>query len=800
MKKLFLLLALCAIFLTGYSQREKFSEVKILVQRESLGNLAKLGIPVDDGVFHKEGYWQTVLSVKDLRKITDAGFPVEIIHDDYSAYIENRNQQWLKDNKEFKKSRVNLPNSPTVSGYQVPDHFGLGSMGGFYTLSEVLSELDSMVMLYPNLITAKQPVSTQTTIEGRPIYFVKISKNPNTSESEPKVFYNGLTHAREGAGMQQLIFYMWYLLENYATDPEVKYLVDNLELYFIPVMNPDGYEFNHSSYPIGGGPWRKNRRDNGNGERGVDLNRNYGYEWGYDDTGSSPFPADETFRGTGPFSEPETQIIRDFCTQIHFSEALNYHTYGDLFLFPWSYIIQYPVYADSSIFMNFSDIMTRQNRYSNGVAGELLYTTNGDINDWLYGEQTLKPKVYGYTPETGTDNDGFWPNPDRIIPICQENMYQNLMMAHLALKYAETKDIQPSIVSERQSSFKFELQRYGLSAPANYTVSIAAMDTTQITQIGPPKFFMNPAQFQIYTDSITYTLSPDLAVGSEFKYILKLSNGNYLFMDTVTKYFGPKLIAFQDSCNEFTKWTSPKWNVTTASYYSPTGSITDSPTGNYSNNADVSVTSWDQIDLKDSPVAVINYWTKWDVERQFDYVEVLVSSDNGIHYTPQQGRYTKIGSPNQDPGKPVYDGKQRLWKNEEIVLSGYTNKDIKVRFRLKSDPSGSGDGYYFDDFSVSIIDMTGVGVNETGLLEPYLAAPVPNPASEIVTISYRVPGNESARLELMDSRGIISRQYILEKSSGKLSLSVSDLSSGIYFYRIQGSFGTSEVKKLIVSR
>ena len=67
---------------------------------------------------------------------------------------------------------------------------------------------------------------------------------------------------------------MWYLLENYETDTEIKTLVDNTALYFIPIINPDGYIFNESTNPNGGGFWRKNRKDNGNDTFGVDLNRN----------------------------------------------------------------------------------------------------------------------------------------------------------------------------------------------------------------------------------------------------------------------------------------------------------------------------------------------------------------------------------------------------------------------------------------------------------------------------------------------------------------------------------------------
>jgi carboxypeptidase T len=784
--------------LAGFSQREKYSEVKIHIQQQDLAKIAKLGIPVDDGVYQKEGYWHTVISADDVQKIKDAGFGIDVIHEDHSGFIQKRNQDWLNENKSFDKGKIRQPESPTVSGYQVPAHFRLGSMGGFFTLQEVLNDLDSMKYYFPDLITSKQPVSSQLTIEGRPVYFVKISKNPNVAEQEPKILYDGLIHAREPEGMQNLIFYMWWLLENYGANAEATYLLDNLELYFIPVINADGYEYNHTIYPIGGGDWRKNRRDNGDGTFGVDLNRNWGYQWGYDDQGSSPYPGDDTYRGTGAFSEPETQIVRDFFNQIHFREAMNYHTFSDLFLFPWSYINDYT--PDSALFMNHSDIMTRQNRYSTGVSGELLYVVNGDMNDWAYGDQTSKPKVYSYTPETGNENDNFWPSPDRIIPLGQENMYQNLMMAHLALKYAETRDIQPSIVSDRQGYFKYQFERFGIEAPANYTVTLVPMDTTQIIQAGTPKTYMNPAMLHIFTDSIAYTLSPDLTAGTEFKYILKIDNGTYTFLDTVTKYFGPKLIVFEDNCDQFTKWTSAKWNITNSAYHSAPGSITDSPVGNYLNNTDVTVTTWDKIDLKDSPVAAISYWSKWYTERGFDYVQALVSSDNGLHYTPQKGRYTKIGSANEAAGKPVYDGRQATWVNEEILLTGYENKQITFRFDLVSDAAKAYDGYYFDDFVVTVIDMSGVGIDDAGKASIFISSPAPNPASSDVMIRYKIPGTLPAEFDLTDSRGIVVRALRVTENSGALHFSVNGLSSGIYFYRITGLFGASEVKKLVVVR
>jgi hypothetical protein len=200
---------------------------------------------------------------------------------------------------------------------------------------------------------------------------------------------------------------MSYLLDNYGTDSLVTFLVDNREFYFVPVNNPDGYEYNRQTDPNGGGMWRKNRHG-----QGIDLNRNWGYMWGYDDNGSSPYPSYETYRGSGPFSEPETQSLREFIDAQHFSIIMNFHTYGNYFLYPWGYINQYT--EDQPLFVQIGDSATAENGYADGCPWELLYNTNGESTDWQYGETVEKPRIFGFVMEIGGDFDGFWPDPSRI--------------------------------------------------------------------------------------------------------------------------------------------------------------------------------------------------------------------------------------------------------------------------------------------------------------------------------------------------------------------------------------------------
>jgi len=112
------------------------------------------------------------------------------------------------------------------------------------------------------------------------------------------------------------LYYMFWLVENYGTDPTATHIVNNRELFFVPLVNVDGYRYNITTNPDGGGFWRKNRSPNeGSDCVGTDPNRNYGADWG--GPGASASPCSDVYRGSGPFSEPCTQAVRDLVNEIN---------------------------------------------------------------------------------------------------------------------------------------------------------------------------------------------------------------------------------------------------------------------------------------------------------------------------------------------------------------------------------------------------------------------------------------------------------------------------------------------------
>ncbi|MBP2681808.1 MAG: putative carboxypeptidase, partial [Candidatus Krumholzibacteriota bacterium] len=263
------------------------------------------------------------------------------------------------------------------------------NLGLYHTYAEMRAALQTLDAAYPTLADFDSiGISTQ----GRRMYALKISDNVTTDEEEPEVLYMGNHHAREIMTVDIPLRFAQYLLANYGTDPDVTAMVNEREIYFIPMVNPDGHvyvELNHSGSSDYW--WRKNRRRNFDGSYGVDLNRNYGYMWGYDNIGSSPTTTAETYRGTGPFSEGETNTVRTFCQGREFVLGLSFHTYGEWFLWPWGYTSA--LCPDNALFAALADSLAPPG-YTAGPASQTLYVTNGDTDDWAYGETTEKPRMY----------------------------------------------------------------------------------------------------------------------------------------------------------------------------------------------------------------------------------------------------------------------------------------------------------------------------------------------------------------------------------------------------------------------
>ncbi|MFF3760824.1 M14 family zinc carboxypeptidase [Streptomyces sp. NPDC002185] len=261
-------------------------------------------------------------------------------------------------------------------------------------------------------------VSIGKTVKGQDILALKLTRGARRAEdgSKPATLYVSNQHAREWITPEMTRRLMHYYLDRYGKDERVTRIVDSTELWFVLSANPDGYDYTHAD--PANRQWRKNLRDNDGDGRigpadGVDLNRNFAYKWGYDNEGSSPDPADETFRGKAAMSEPETRALDAFQKRIGFAYGVNYHSAAQLLL----YGVGWQVATDTPDDVALRALAgTPQNSavpgYRPQVSSE-LYITNGEADGHaanVNGMQMFTPEMSTCATASRVDPNDAW-NP-----------------------------------------------------------------------------------------------------------------------------------------------------------------------------------------------------------------------------------------------------------------------------------------------------------------------------------------------------------------------------------------------------
>jgi hypothetical protein len=541
-------------------------------------------------------YVDIVTDQEEVNHLRSLGYQVEVVHEDLVA---------------FYRSRLDLTKD----------------MGGYHTYSEVIAVLDSMHMLYPSLTSSR--IDIGHSLEDSVIWAFKISDNPDVDEDEPEVFYNSLIHAREPAGMEVLLYFMWHLLDNYGSDPLATHLVDDRELWFVPVVNPEGYCYNEYQDPGGGGMWRKNRRNCGGGDWGVDLNRNFGYMWGYDDEGSSPYCWDETYRGSAAFSEPTTQAIRDFINSRNFVMSLDNHTYGEWLLYPWGY--DYIYTPDHNLFVAIAGSMAVFCGHVPATCWEAMYPVNGGSFDWEYGDTISKPKIIAISPEIGNDDDGFWPSPSRIPVLCQLMLEPNLLWAELA--------DHPHKILTPTSPVLAPMD----SVSPDYTVLWSHYDT------------LNPA------------------VAFELVEMTGFERTTY------------------DVESGYSDWTLNGFSVSATRSHSSSHSFYSGRGDGLSN----SVTGQNSMKVASGDTLIV--WCWYDIETNWDYAYVEISTDGGNTFFSIPGNITTNYDPHGNNRGNGITGSSSGWDQGKFYLNDYVGEEIFLRLHYVTDGYVNEEGFYADD-------------------------------------------------------------------------------------------------------
>mgnify|MGYP000397905134 CR=1 FL=1 len=343
----------------------------------------------------------------------------------------------------------------------------------YHSYSEIVDTLLFLNRTYPNIV---EVYSIGRSWQGRDIYCIRLT-NESNSHPKPEVLFVGYHHARELISAELPLYFAVYTVTNFGINKTLTRLLNYSEIYIIPALNVDGFEAvaqndwqRKNVHPFdedGDGLLDEDPPDDEDGDGyieylfysdgvnyyfirwegidddgdgiynedwigGVDLNRNYGYQWNASAQSGSPNPQDEDYRGPSPFSEPETRAIRDFVMQHNIKYAISFHSGAECIVYPWGYTDQPP--PDENTFIEIAQHISEMTGVWYEQSGK-WYTTSGVWDDWMYGNQSIfaftceiyqNDSAWHYEP--GPEPNTWWergileyfnPNPSRIETVIQ---------------------------------------------------------------------------------------------------------------------------------------------------------------------------------------------------------------------------------------------------------------------------------------------------------------------------------------------------------------------------------------------
>ncbi len=548
--------------------------------------------------------------------------------------------------------------------------------------------------------------SIGNSLQYRDIYYLKFSNNPMVSQPKVKIKLISNIHGDEPIGYYLLLKLIELFTLGYGSDPRITNLIDNSEIFIMPLMNPDGY-VNHVRY-------------NANN---VDLNRNF------------PMP-DGTQNPDGNAYQPETLAMIDWSNANNFSLGLSMHTGSLVMNYPWDY--SYGLTPDEQLLRELSlaysvhnTPMYNSHEFEDGVVnGAQWYVITGSMQDWNYAF-TSNLEI---TAELGYTK---WPPAATLPGYWDDNKESILSYIEYALKGVKgiISSVGGGTIAAKVSSFGAAKEIFNDPANGDYhqillpgdyrlmasadgyfpqIVSLSVPEEGYITQdftlepaeVVSPRGIVRDAaglesvagaEITLWSDEEISVLSGDegsffIPVIDEGIYPLKAEHDSdqaYLGHTAIKKYQGETLLSiplfeplfYDDFEAGAGNWSlQGNWGIT-----SDGGSmvLTDSPAGNYSGNQNVSATTMSPIDLTNVYEAQLGFRTRWDLESGYDFVFLEASTDNT--------NWKILDS---------FTGSQSTYVDRYYDLSAYAGSQLRLRFRLKTDYYVNRDGIYIDDIRV----------------------------------------------------------------------------------------------------
>ena len=573
----------------------------------------------------------------------------------------------------------------------------------YYSIDQYHAFMQNTAAQYPDICQLHQ---YGTSVQGRPLYIMKISDNVAMNEAEPEVKLVASIHGDETVGYDLMIRTIQWLCENYGSDARATSIVNNTELWISPLVNPDGYVLA--------------QRYNANG---IDLNRNF------------PMPTGVTNPDGNPTATENLDMMA-FSHEHNFAIGINFHGGALVINYPWDYT--YTLAPDDALIRDLSltysihnSPMYNSTEFPQGITkGAAWYVITGSMQDWNYGftsniELTAEVSNVKWPPASTLDT--YWSqNQESILSFIEyaQTGAKGLITNDLGLPISASIRVSGNSRETRNDPVVGDYHRVLLPGIHTITASAEGYLPQSLEALvpdsgyGTANFVLEAAQqvtFRgIVRDSEGYPISganvqllastPQSAVtltdGSflfsgiyEGDYQLLVSAESHALFSTELRLRDSSLVSnavivlgdalfMDDFETDLNNWvaTTP-WGRTQDN---GTWVLTDSPSGNYGNNWNRAVRLQSPVSLVGAQNPVLSFRARWDLEAGYDYVYVEGSTDNS--------NWTEIAS---------FTGTQDSWTEQVFALDGFAGNSFYLRFRLRSDWSQTADGIYIDDVAIS---------------------------------------------------------------------------------------------------
>lgn len=728
---------------------------------------------------------------------------------DIAAYFPGRWLDLVIPVAQISRMRALHPNlsiTQTEADMQTNLHSQDRAIPGYRSYQTLMTDLNTLVAAHSDIMTMSTIGSTwgsqynalgysNYAAYNHNIVAVKISDNPTLEEDEPCILYVGAHHAREPLGVETTMAIMQDIVDNYDTDPLITDMVNNCAIWIVPMLNADGHKIvwdNIDSW------WRKNLRDNngnhqfdtddyyGSGPDGVDLNRNYGYGWGY--MSATDYPSDVVYHGPSEFSEPETSALKTLIEAHPFVAGISFHTYSELVLYPYGYVgnINAPDVQELQALANLmaAVIPAEGGGTYTPEPSFALYAASGGLDDWAYGTRGM----FNYTIEMGTT---FIPGASTVTTIknrmkaparkMMERMTKSILMGHVtdsetgapvqAIIYVQGIDGSPVRREPYMSKLPWGAY-YRLLPQGEYTVSFIAPGYMQgLAQVTISPTVITTCDIQLVAGAVR-NLTGQVQTFGEIPVADALiefiatditpqhtdAQGNFVINDFRCGYYnirvskpgfetillsqnveGPSLLfLLSDSANlsydfetNLSGWTTTgTWNVTPQQSHSGSKSLTDSPNMDYADYLDTHAQLNTPLNLTNMVNASLQFYAKADIALDGDYCS-LEYSLNGNNWTTM------------DFFTGAFD-----WTEKTYNLNGMLGQSIYIRFRMVTNDYGNAPGIYIDNLRFFGSGM--IVPNTDNVTAPPITDLVisPNPFKLQTRIDFNLNAKEAARIEL----------------------------------------------------